>query len=118
MEEHIYNKIYDDTVIKYTLNVPIEAMAKIIEITGKKTKYAGRKSVWFREAVFEKLAHTKIKEKPATLTQLRTMFSEGKVYESPKRYSGFMAGLLRNPFRLRNFRRKQREWAEYCKNNA
>ena len=103
-----YNEIADDLVIKYTINIPIQDFAKIAKITKRGTPYNGRKSPWIRQAIVEKLAKVKFKERPVTETELRRIMAEGKVTETRKlkRYPGFIGGLSRNSFRLVWLRRK------------
>ena len=106
------NEIYEDTIIKYTLNIPMQQYAKISKATTKRSKYGGRKSTFIREAIDEKLKRLYPNESPVTIRELLQREKEGKiceperVYEPPHRFLGFIGGLLRSPFKLNWFRKK------------
>jgi len=70
-----FNKTYDDTVMKYAINIPHELYRKIADVTKKGTIYNGNKAVWIREV-------------------LEMQFVEAS--DPPRKYSGFKAGLLKN----------------------
>lgn len=97
----IYNEIYDDKIIKYTLNIPIELYRKVSYKTRRGTRYNGRKSTFIRE-VLEKAI---VNEHPITMAKLRRL-EQGEITEPPKRFSGFISGLLRNNFMWTHWRRK------------
>ena len=88
-------EIYEDTIIKYTLNIPIQLYGQIAQVTQKRTKYGGRKSTFIREAIDEKLArlYGAQDRPPISRTELLKL-EQGQVYEPPRRYSGFISGLL------------------------
>jgi len=98
------NEIYDDTIIKYTLNIPKEWMAKISHKTRKGTKYNGHKSTYLREIIERDL----VQEKPISKRKLRYLEKkdQAEVYEPPRRFEGFLGGLLRNSFCFSWFRKK------------
>ena len=95
------NEIYDDTVVKYTLNIPKELYYKVAILTAKGTKYGGRKSVFLRELIENAVTDERLPT-PKEYKEL----SAGRAYEPPKRYSGFIGGLLRNSYRWIWFRKK------------
>lgn len=101
MVDRPINEIYDDTIIKYTLNIPLELYARITKKTRKGTKYGGRRSVYLRELIERDL----VNERPVSGTELKTLM-QGEVTEPARRFSGFIDGLLANSFRWVNFRRK------------
>ncbi len=96
------NEIYDDTIIKYTINIPKELYCKLARKTRKGSRYGGRKSVYIRELLERSL----VDERPATMKEMVEMYQTGSVYEPPRRFSGFIDGLLRNSYRFAWFKKK------------
>ena len=113
-----YNVIYDDKVVKYTINIPVDIYEKITRICRERRIH---RSVWFRDAVNKALnmSHTtkelidyeimrrmgeiKIGELPekVTTSSARTEHSHGM-----HKYPGFISGLQKNPFVYNLFRRE------------
>lgn len=58
------NIIYDDTICKYTINLPLSLYAKIQKRA--KARYGGRKSMWIREVLERELAN----DAPVSFKQL------------------------------------------------
>ena len=100
-----YNQTSEDLIVKFCLNIPVQDFIKVAQLTKKGTIYNGRKAPWLRQAIVEKLAKTKIREKPITLKQMLQFEREGKITEPLKRYPGFWRSLV-HPFKLRHIRRK------------
>lgn len=101
VSDTVYNQIYDDTIIKYTLNIPLDLYKKITNKTRRGTRYNGRRSTFIRE-VLEKAI---INERPVSMAEFRRL-EHGEVTEPPKRFSGFIDSLLRNSFMWAWWQRK------------
>lgn len=101
------NEIYDDRVHKLTINIPLVQYDLIAQATRKGTKYLGRKGVFIREAINEKLQRMIVDERPPSKEEYESLLKTGKPADPPHRFSGFIDGLLSNSFKWAWFRKKQ-----------
>jgi hypothetical protein len=102
---HLPNTIYDDTIVKYTINLPIDLYGRI---TGKSKRTHVGRSVLIR-AILEDAF---VDERPLSMKQLieREHRAQEIVYiDPPKRYTGFVGGLMRNSFVYSWFRRRRNQ---------
>ena len=100
--EKEYNTIYDDTVVKYTINIPHELYGKITK--NAKRQHLNR-SVVIR-AILEKAF---VDETPVTMAQLLRREKEATeiIYvDPPRKYHGFTGGLYRDSFVAGWFKRR------------
>ena len=106
------NIIYDDQIVKYTINIPI---AMYSEITRKAHKRQLPRSVWIRHALDRAI----VNERPMTMTELLRYEDRGQIYQCPdppRRYHGFLGGLT-NGFKLNWFWGKRRVYLDAQNNN-
>jgi len=137
--DSLYNQISDDSIIKYTLNIPRDTYAKLCRKTGRGTRYGGRKSTFIRELL--EIALTD--ERLPTLAELKKLgqgevtrpsfkfkvwwrwhglvnkyvyHNEPAVVEvPPKRFHGFIEGLGYWPLYRRWKNKQDRFWVYNAK---
>jgi hypothetical protein len=115
-----HNVIYDDKVVKYTINIPVDTYAKITEICRKRRVH---RSVWFREAigtafnmshttkelidyeVMRRMGEINVGDLPEKVEPSSVRTSEHSFHK----YPGFISGLQRNSFVYNLFRREAAE---------
>ena len=142
MPDREVNEIYDDGIIKYTLNIPKDLYLKISKHTGRTTKYGGRKSTYIREVLEQALTDERIPtqqefEKLSVGEVTRQSFKskvwwkyyriKNKVLYNneprmdvvgpPKKFHGFRDGLGYWPL-LRRWQSKQDRHREYSAKSA
>ena len=101
-----YNTIYDDGVVKYTINIPHELYSKI-------TQNARRQHLNRSVVIRACLDRAFVNERPMTMAQLlkREKESTEIIYvDPPHRYHGFTGGLRRNSFVAGWFRRRAEQY--------
>jgi hypothetical protein len=113
-----HNVIYDDKVVKYTINIPVDIYERITRICRERRIH---RSVWFRDAVNKSLNMTHTTKELIDYEIMRRMgeISLGdlpeKVTTSSARteadhmmhkYPGFISGLRKNSFVYNLFRRE------------
>ena len=114
-----YNEIYDDKVVKFTINIPLDDYEKITRLCRERRIH---RSVWVREAISRNfdLSHT-----TRELIQYELMRHTGEIRQANHvpmvercttsssrtepdhgfhKFPGFVGGLLRNPFVLNKVR--------------
>ena len=113
-----HNVIYDDKVVKYTINIPIDIYEKITKICRERRIH---RSVWFRDAVNKSMNMTHTTKELIDYEIMRRM-GEINLGELPEKvttssartesahdmhkYPGFVGGLKRNSFVYNLFRRE------------
>lgn len=113
-----HNVIYDDKVVKYTINIPVDIYERITRICRERRIH---RSVWFRDAVNKALnmAHT---TKELIDYEIMRRMGEINVGDLPEKvttssartepdhmmhkFPGFMGGLRKNTFVYNLFRRE------------
>jgi hypothetical protein len=110
--------IYDDKVVKYTINIPVDIYERITRICRERRMH---RSVWFRDAVNKSLNMTHTTKELIDYEIMRRM-GEINIGELPEKvttssartepdhmmhkFPGFIGGLRRNPFVYNLFRRE------------
>ena len=113
-----HNVIYDDKVVKYTINIPVDIYERITRICRERRIH---RSVWFRDAVNKTLnmAHT---TKELIDYEIMRRMGEINVGDLPEKvttssartesdhnmhkFPGFLGGLRKNTFVYNLFRRE------------
>jgi hypothetical protein len=117
-----HNVIYDDKVVKYTINIPIDTYAKITKICRERRIH---RSVWFREAVgmafnmthtqkelidYEIMRRMSMIDQKVSLGDLPEKVTTSSARTEPDhmmhKYPGFIGGLRKNSFVYNLFRRE------------
>lgn len=117
-----HNEIYDDKVVKYTINIDEDDYVAITEQC-RKRKIA--RSVWFREAIKQKfhdkrttsemlryaLERKEAEEMPPLPSKVETAVPSGSArpHHDLHKFPGFIGGLNKNSFVLNMFRRELEE---------
>ena len=112
------NRIYDDTVVKYTINIPVDIYARITSICRERRIH---RSVWFREAIGQafNMTHTtkelidyEIMRRMGEINigslpeKVTTSSARTETAHGARKYPGFIAGLRKNQFVYNLFRRE------------
>ena len=101
-----YNTIYDDWVVKYTINLPYE-------LYGKNTQNARRKHLNRSVVIRACLDRAFTDEKPITMRELVRREKEATeiiCVDPPRKYHGFTGGLRRKSFVAGWFRRRAEQY--------
>lgn len=111
-----HNVIYDDKVVKYTINIPIDIYEKITKICRERRIH---RSVWFRDAVSKAMNMTHTTKELIDYEIMRRMgeiklgdlpekvtTSSARTEHTMHKYPGFISGLQKNPFVYNLFRRE------------
>jgi hypothetical protein len=113
-----HNVIYDDKVVKYTINIPVDIYERITRICRERRIH---RSVWFRDAISKAFNMTHTTKELIDYEIMRRM-GEINVGELPEKvttssartepdhmlhkYPGFIGGLRKNSFVYNLFRRE------------
>ena len=113
-----HNVIYDDKVVKYTINIPVDIYERITRICRERRIH---RSVWFRDAVNKTLnmAHTtkelidyEIMRRMGEINvgdlpeKVATSSARTESYHNMHKFPGFLGGLRKNTFVYNLFRRE------------
>jgi hypothetical protein len=97
------NCTFDDTVVKYTVNIPIELYAQITAACrDNKGRFVKHRSEYIREV----LAHYCTKVKPVTMSKLYEVEQSRRGIDQPQKYHGFVDSLMKSVFYSRWWKKK------------
>lgn len=97
---------------KYTINIPKYLWFAVHDKTSWGTKYNNKVSPYIIDLL--ELDCFGVQERPATPEEVAEIEKTGKVFypDPPRRFHGFMNGLMRNPVRYRWFMKKKASYDE------
>ena len=110
-----FNRIYDNKIIKYTLNIPVETYARITRIS-RKNRIS--RSVWMRSVIDMALDRAGEQNTPLTINEIvrheiarinrdRANSRYSGHQDPPRKFSGFHSLLGKNLRKLIWFKKKK-----------